>query len=199
MSNRCYLVGTDAPTIYPSFVNKPFEPEKDTYLASAGCVPLAWLLLFRPGDLVTAAFEPEGEKIEVTAPIVRKEKAIANLSEARAWVDPLFVANGGLGYHLDLFVEHLAGSDHQHLTMEIEEIEALHDDGEVLGHLRACLTALEARDPRVKEELVWLSTVLVERRFVTLEDAQEGRAEKEDQWNFFRLLGEGWEREAAWD
>ena len=199
MSNRCYLVGTNAPTIYPSFVNKPFEPEKDTYLASAGCIPLAWLLMFRPSDLVTATFEPEGEKIEVTAPIVRKAQAVDNLAAARSWVDPLFAANGGLGYHLDLFVEHLAGSDHQHITMEIEEIQALHRDGEVLDHLRACLAALEARDPSVKDELLWLSTVLAERRFVTLADAEEGRAEQEDRWNFFRLLGEGWGREAAWD
>jgi hypothetical protein len=200
MSNRCYLVGTDERAIYPSFVfAKTFRPENDTYLASAGCIPLAWLLLFSQDDLVTKTLTPEGGAVTVTAPIAEREPALARLAARGPWVSGLFEANGGLAHHFELFTDHVRGGDHHFLTIELEEISGLHPEGEVEARLRRCLAALDARDVAVKDELVWLSTVMIERRFVTLEDAHAGRAERQDQWNYFRIMGEGWSRPAQWD
>ena len=56
---------------------------------------------------------------------------------------------------------------------------------------------LDRRAPEVRERLASLSTVLLDQRFVTLEDAP--RAARPEQWNFFRLLGEGWGKPTPWD
>jgi len=201
MSNRCYLVGSRERLIYPSFVYaQTFKPKEDTYLASSGCIPLAWLLLFRTQDFLTRTFEPpQGVAVTVTAPAVSRGEALERFAARRAWVSELFAANGGLDFHLGVFLEHLEKGDHDFLTMEIEEIEGLHAEGEVQRRLTACLDALDARNPAAKGELVELSTVMADRHFFSPAEAEAGGATKEDMWNFYRILGESWGRRADWD
>ncbi len=197
MSNRCYLAGATERTIYPSFVHaETFDPKVDTYLASAGCVPLAWLLLFRSIDLDTQTFTlADGDTLTVTAPVAARSAAIEILAARSGWVSELFAANGGLSHHLGLFRQELEAGTHGYLTIEMEEIEVLHKSGEVQRQLRACLDALDGRSSSATESLVWLSTVLAERPFHTLDQASA----KEDVWNFCRILGEGWLRRAVWE
>jgi hypothetical protein len=191
------LAGATERTIYPSFVHATtYDPKVDTYLASAGCIPLAWLLLFRRGDLETRTFTlADRTTVTVTAPVTARGAAIENLASRSVWVSELFAANGGLSHHLGLFREQLDAGTHGYFTVEMQEIEVLHEEGEVQRQLDACLDALDRRSASAKEGLVWLSTLLARPRFLTLDDASE----HEDLCNFYRILGEGWLRRAMWD
>jgi hypothetical protein len=195
MANRGYLAGTNERIIYPSF-GDGYDAEVDTYLTTAGCIPLAWLLLFRTVDLETSEFTLEdGSTLTATAPVTSRTAAIHTLTSRTAWVSELFKANGGLSHHLGLFRQHLDSGPHDFLTIEMDEIEWLHEEDEVQRQLGACLDALDRRLPSVKESLVWLSTILVDRQFRTPDDASAD----EDRWNYYRILGGGFLRPAPWD
>ncbi|MBL8622886.1 MAG: hypothetical protein JNK64_16335 [Myxococcales bacterium] len=198
MSNRAYLTVTPWARIYPSFGDLAYQADAHTALASAGCVPLTWLALFSSADLTSQTF-PRKPPVTVEAPLAPTADAVARLRARRAWLQALFTDRGPIGYHIDLLLAHLATYDGAWISIELEEIAALHRDAAAWHQqLRAALTALDREDADAARPLLAeISTVMLDRRFVTLADAPA--ATREEQWNFFRLLGEGWARAAAWD
>jgi len=200
VSNRCYLTCTDSTQIYPAAGDLPdFDPEVHTVLSSAGCVPLLWLCLFSERDLQGRKIAIEAEEpIQAEAPIALRSSALALLEGRRDFLCELFADNGGLTHHLDMFSSRLSAYPGSYLSIEYDEIGWLYAAPEEFAALvRLTLAQLDAGSPSAKEGLVELSTLMIERRFVTLDEAPN--ADQEDAWNYFRILGEGYIRNAPWD
>ena len=195
MANRAYLAVSDVRRIYPAFQNPTFSTKENWVLCSAGCVPLLWLALFEEIDLVTETFRSDQGPVVATAPLATRGQAVARLAQRRSLLNSLFEEEGGLDHHLGLFSSYLSSLRGAYVTMEVEEIACLHPDGEFDALLRNCLIGLSTGIPLVKDALVTLSTVIPDRRFITLEDARKGVYEQEDMWNYFRIMGEHYLRE----
>jgi hypothetical protein len=201
MSNRCYLTITPYERIYPSAGDLAFELEQHTALASAGCVPLLWLAAFSASDLCTQTVPPargRSEALTLEAPLAKRSDALARLEERRSWLVGLYADRGDLTHHLDLLLEHLRTYDGMWISIELEEIAVLHRDPAAwYAELRRCLELLDRRDDSVRAPLAALSTVMLDERIVALGAAS--KATRKEQWNFFRVLGEGWGRPSPWD
>mgnify|MGYP003379956491 CR=1 FL=1 len=198
MSNRCYLTVTPWPRIYPSFGDLEYDADRHTALASAGCVPMLWLPLFAPADLVEHTFTTDDGPVVAVAPLARTEDAVARLRAHRPWLEASFADRGPLGHHVDLLLRHLEGHDGAWISIELAEISALDPDPSAWhARLRDVLARIGRADPAAARALAALATVMLEQRFITLDQAPT--ATPEERWNFFRLLGEGWRRPAAWE
>jgi hypothetical protein len=167
-------------------------------LASAGCIPLLWLPLFSETDLVAATFHDRKGSIEALAPLAEREAAISCLKSRGAMLNRWFAGSGGLTHHLELFLRYLEQQPGKYATLQVDEIQCLYPEGQFNELLQGCLRSLDAADPEAREYLVELSTVMPERRFITLADANAGACEPEDRWNFFRILGEGYLQAPPW-
>lgn len=135
--------------------------------------------------------------LDLAAPCVPCADAWARLQARRAFANRLFTDNGGLDWHLDAFAAYLNGLPPQaYLSLDILELQYLEHDFERLPRqLAEVVTQLAAQDAAVKDGLLALSTVMTERRFLPWPEAD--RAEAEDRWNMYRLLGDA-PRPAPW-
>jgi len=194
VSNRCYLTTSDVERIYPGFQNPAFDEAESWVLCSAECVPLLWLPLFGDGDLATARFTTEEGEIDATAPLAKRVDAIEHLRGCAPFLDRLFADNGCIGGHLSLFVSFLSRCKGEYVTLQLDEIARLYPtEAEFDNLLRQCLAGIRYRRPNVREDIIALSTVMPERRFVPYEQlAVQGH--QEDWWNFFRIMGESYLR-----
>jgi len=201
MSNNTFLCGSDYKIIYPAFSQKIkyseiYNSDEQTYLESAGCIPLLWILLFKSEDFVTETFITEEGNVTVSAPVVEREIAISRIRKDEEFVKSLFNDNGNLSYYIDLFVNHLESNPKfKYISLELQEIEWLYEEGYILELLKTTLNQLNNHDIKGKEGLIELTTVLIDREFRKLTD--EGN-EIQDFWNFFRIMGDGFIRETEW-
>jgi hypothetical protein len=199
MANWAYLTVTDEPRIYPGFQNPLFDDAKSWILASAGCVPLLWLALFAESDLVQHEFSDRRGAILAFAPVAPRLMAVARLRVRAGFLNALFAANGGVAHHLDLFSDYVAKQDGRYITIQVDEIECLYEAGVFNQLLRAALRGLDASDPGAGNTLVQLSTIILERRFVTLAEANAGAYDPQDMSNYFRITGEGYVQTPPWE
>ncbi|RRR98584.1 hypothetical protein [Glycomyces terrestris] len=65
MPNSSYLCATGLRTLYPSTTDAGFAPATGVVAYDVRCVPLLWLALFRPADLVTQTIVVEDDPDEV--------------------------------------------------------------------------------------------------------------------------------------
>lgn len=198
MSNRSYLTTTNTGKIYPGFQNPAFNSEQDWILISGGCIPLLWLALFSDSDLTTREFVLQGKPYSATAPITERLLAINRLNERGVFLNQLFGASGSLEHHLSLFGDYLASCSGKFLTLECEEIACEYSAGQFDMWLRQCLLGLRLLDPGVRENLIRLSTVMSDRRFLTLAELTSRKAPKEDWWNYYRIMGDAYLRPVPW-
>jgi hypothetical protein len=199
VANWAYLTVSDEPRIYPGFQNPSFDPDESWVLCSAGCVPLLWLPLFSEQNLVSMEFSDKDGPIPALAPVTTLADGLRRLDELSPFMSELFRENGGVAHHVGLFSQYMAAQRGRHVTIQIDEIECLHGEGAFRDTLRLALRGLDTRDPEVLDSLAQLSTVMLDRRFVTLADARAGTYAPEDAQNFFRILGEGYTRQAPWE
>ncbi|GAA1695707.1 hypothetical protein GCM10009830_49540 [Glycomyces endophyticus] len=171
MPNSSYLCATDQRTLYPSTTDKGFVPDTDVVAYDVRCVPLLWLALFRPADLVAQTiviepdpdavyyeFGPDGDFVEVetpaeeavdqvveaVAPLVGKDLALARLDAAVPVLNRLFAGEGPLDEHAAMLRRAVADAPGAYLTIELDEIEGLWEPGTFQPALRAALASLEA-------------------------------------------------------
>jgi len=198
MSNRAYLTVTDHERIYPAFGDLAFNPKQNVALACDGCVPLLWLALFSAGDLRSHTFMLEGQSIEAVAPLAERLTALARLRSRATFLNGLFEEQGGVQAFLDLLGQHLEQTGGKFISIELEEIEALHANFDIADVLKVALTRLDAEDPACLDLLIPLSTVLEDRPFLPPASAARS-GEPEDLWNVYRLIGSGWLLPTPWD
>lgn len=192
MSNKAYLYSGSAPLIYPYWHAEARGGGENHCIGFVdGCIPLLWLLLFAPEDMRTETLSDDhGRAWTLSAPCAPCADALARLQARRAFANRLFADNGGLDWHIDAFAAYLNSLPPQtHLSLDILELQYLAHDFERLPRQLAGVAAqLAAQDAAVKNGLLALSTVLADRRF--LPGSEACRAEAEDRWNLYRLLGD---------
>lgn len=197
MANRSYLCCTDYESIYPSAVLPGYSPAISTIASDVYCVPLLWPALFRAEDFTVQAFESDEGEFEACAPVAEKQRALANLAEARKWYADAFSELGALDEHFDLFERAVREAPGQYVTIELEEIAVLYDtedaEGEFYERFEAVLAALdEPPDEDAATELLGLATYREARPFPSARLALDNSSEHEDDhWNHCRIFGAG--------
>ena len=203
MSNRCYLSASEHTGIYPSFSLPEFDTETQWIACGEGCLPLIWIPMFSADDLVTETFSTGGQTLTETAPVVKRETGIERLISRRNFLNTIFERNGGVDHHIDMFTHHVKSVDCTYLSVELQEMTWLYEDGEFQELLQDCLSGLDSGNPSVRDALVTLSTIMLgtllnRRRFLTLADFESGDHKQKDMWNYFRIMGDSYIRDVPW-
>ncbi|MEV3936598.1 hypothetical protein AB0K52_11545 [Glycomyces sp. NPDC049804] len=228
MPNSSYLCTTDAESLYPSTTVADFEPSTHVVACDARCVPLLWLAMFRAADIRTqtivieadpdeVSFEfdvatgdfveiegedEEDEVVEAVAPLVAKERALAQLDAAVPVLNRLFEAEGPLDDHAAMLRQAVAAAPGRFITIELDEIDALWEEGTFQPALRTALSAMDASADRAAEraDLVEIAQLRAGRAFPPARFLLDGRdAADDDFWNFVRLLGTAFSAAVPWE
>jgi hypothetical protein len=173
MANRTYLFVGDHDGINPGW--RPGIPglEQQVLAEDVYCVPLLWLAMFRPADLVTTTFPPDDPDdddegpIEATAPLAPKERALAQLDAALPALREIFDGAGRLDDHAALLRQCVQSMPGRFVTIELYEIAVLIDEETFYRDLRDALDGLDAP--------------------------------VDDWWNHSRLLGVSYLRPVPWE
>ncbi|MBD0710905.1 MULTISPECIES: hypothetical protein [unclassified Streptomyces] len=209
MANSSYLCSSDEASLYPSGFVEGFDPATGVVAHDVSGIPLLWLAMFRPADLVTGTFtvDPDdtddGEGVVVaTAPLAAKDRALTRLDAALPVLNRLFAAEGAVDAHAALLRQAIEKAPGAHVTIELEEIEGLWEEGAFQPALRAALACLDGEtDPAAdRARLISLSGLRPGRPFPSarlLVDDLE--AEDDDYWNLVRLLGASLVAEVPWE
>jgi hypothetical protein len=193
--------------IYPSVADPSYDPDTDTIATDVEAVPLLWLALFRPGDLLAQtihleADEDEGEDaedIDVEAPVASRNDALRALEGAVPVLNALFEPEGSLDAYAKYLARAVADAPGEFVTIEMSEISSLYSsDEEFFSLLREALAVMAgARPPGARDLLVRLANLRPGRRFPPADMLLTGQsAEDDDFWNHCRILGAG-EREGG--
>ncbi|RGC69107.1 hypothetical protein C5N14_10100 [Micromonospora sp. MW-13] len=204
MANRCYLFVTDHEGICPDWADVPDIARQ--VLAEDVCgVPLLWLAMFRPGDLVTATFPADfddEEDVTVTAPLAPKQRALDQLDAALPVLARVFADEGPLDGHAALLRAGVAAMPGAFVTVNPYEIAVLDDERAWYDNLRAGLAGLDRpggpqADRRCLADLAQLRPGRPFPPARLLLDQLD--ATDDDWWNHTRLLGSGFGRPAPWE
>jgi hypothetical protein len=125
VANWAYLCATNRKVIYPSYGDRPYQASKQTVASETYCIPLLWLGLFRPADLVKRTFRQEGQKIVAEAPLCARMRAIRQFDAAWPYLEDMFHECGPLEEHAALFRKALVPLRYRYLTIELEEIACM--------------------------------------------------------------------------
>jgi hypothetical protein len=125
VANWSYLCATNRKVIYPSYGDRPYDSRKQTVASVVNCVPLLWLGLFRPADLVRRTFIQEGRPFVAEAPLCARSKAIRQFRAAVPHLEDMFHECGPLDGFAELFLKGLEPLNYRYLTIELEEIECM--------------------------------------------------------------------------
>ena len=196
MANRSYLFASDEHAAVP----------KDLEILANGawCVPLLWLPMFVPEDLVRAK-EPtaDGGFIEMLTPIATVAKAIEQIHDAVPYLNALFRPEGALDKHVALIEDLLDGVGHEYVGIELSEIAGTIDVKSFNAKLVEVLTHLASGEPRPEARalLAELSGVRLERRFLdpAVFKTPKNKATDDEAWNHGMLLGGSYARAVPWE
>ncbi|GAB3990393.1 hypothetical protein GCM10029978_118160 [Actinoallomurus acanthiterrae] len=207
MANRSYLLVGDYDGINPGWQGDIPGLQDQVLAEDVYCVPLLWLAMFRPADLVTATFSPEDEDdedgpIEATAPLAPKERALAQLDAALPALHRIFDGAGRLDDYAALLKEGVASMPGRSVTIELYEIAVLIDDERFYRDLRTALGSLDQPGDLAADRarLTDLAQLREGRPFPPARMLLDGLdAPADDEWNHTRLLGVGFLRPVPWE
>jgi len=228
MPNSSYLCTADRDTLYPSTTMEGFAPATDVVAYDVRCVPLLWLALFRPADLRTQTivieadpdavyaefdevtgdfveledYEEEDEIVTAVAPLVAKDRALAQLDAALPVLNRLFAPEGPLDDHAAMLRRAVAAAPGRFVTVELDEIEGLWEAGTFQPALRAALAGFDASADAAAERanLIDIAQLRAGRPFpparMLLADHEPV---DDDYWNLSRLLGASFSGAVPWE
>jgi len=199
MCECCYLTNADINRIYPSFNNKDYDPEQDTVLLAAEYIPILWIVMFKEEDLQTETFRLDNFTYTLTAPVACKQKILQTLAQRQKIIKKYFKTNGNTDQYFKLFNEHINKFEHKYFSIELEAIASLYPKNQFQKLLQNTLKLLDQNNDKAKQNLIKLSEILPEHKFITLEQVDSGIFSDEEQLNFFRILGESLDESAPWE
>jgi hypothetical protein len=167
VANWSYLCATNRKVVYPSYGDRPYVARKQTIASETYCIPLLWLALFRPADLVQRTFTQDGQRLVAEAPLCARTRAIGQLNAAVPYLEELFFDCGPLDEFAALFRKALKPLRYRYLTIELEEIACMaRSRQEFYDTLRAALTGIGSDySTGARERFVYLAQLFKLRRF----------------------------------
>jgi hypothetical protein len=226
MPNSSYLCTSDQESLYPSTTVEGFEPATDVVAYDVRCVPLLWLALFRPADLRTQTilieadpdavyaefdeatgdfvefedYEEEDEIVEAVAPLVTKDKALAQLDAALPVLNRLFETEGPLDDHAAMLRQAVAAAPGSFITIELDEIEGLWEEGTFQPALRAALAGFDGSAVADRANLIEIAQLRAGRPFPPARMLLADHEPVDDEyWNLSRLLGASFSASVPWE
>lgn len=228
MPNSSYLCTADRETLYPSTTVEGFAAATDVVAYDVRCVPLLWLALFRPADLRTQTIvieadpdavyaefdeatgefvevedhEEEDEVVEAVAPLVGKDRALAQLDAALPVLNRLFEPEGPLDDHAAMLRHAVAAAPGRFITIELDEIEGLWEEGTFQPAVRAALACFDGSTDAESERanLIEIAQLRAGRPFpparLLLADHEPV---DDDYWNLSRLFGASFSAPVPWE
>lgn len=146
VSNRCFLVASNAKTIYPSFAEEGYNSRDQLIASDVNDIPLLWLALFREADLRKQTFNVGGDRVDAMAPLCLKEKALEQLQLAIPHLQHAFPALGSLEAYAAMMHAAIKPFRQRFLSIELEEIGAKYPSVEEFNHiLTLALRGFDAR------------------------------------------------------
>ena len=194
MANYAYLCATNLATTYPSFVEEHYDSDVQTIACDVYCIPLVWMALFRPQDLLQKEFSVDGVDVSTEAPCVERAVALRQLREALPFMNEVFSEEGPLDAYFDLFEQAVRAVDAKFLTVQLDEIACLYpSEQEFYDKLRQALAhiaqqAVDGAKPLFAE----IANIRLDRPFPSARLILDDLAgEAGDFWNHCRILGAG--------
>ena len=194
MANYAYLCATDLASTYPSFVDEDYDSDVQTVACDVYCIPLVWLALFRPQDLLQKVFSVDGVDVPTEAPLVERTVALRQLRAALPYMNEVFSSEGPLDAYFDLFEQAVLEVDAKYLTVQLDEIACLYPSeqafydkfGQALSHIDQQMVA------GAKPLFAEIANIRLGRPFPAARLILDGMAgEADDFWNHCRILGAG--------
>jgi hypothetical protein len=203
MANRSYLCVSDVETLYPNIGDPNYDSTVQTVACDVYCVPLLWLALFRPADMLSQVFEVDGEQVTGTAPLAPKAIALGQLARAIPTLNRLFAAEGPLDEYADLLRTAVADAPGQFVTIEMEEIADLWTPSPQAFYRQFSLALGRFESSRSRaadrKRLVCISKLRPGIPFPPARCFLEGiEVSSDDCWNHCRLIGASWYRPVPW-
>ncbi len=195
MPNRSYLCFVDKPSLHWA---------KSRILAmDARAVPLLWLALFRPRDVLREDGPDEDSEPGLRfAPVAARDTALAQLDAAVPYLNRVFEDQGRLDDHAALFKKVFGRSRLRFVAIDLLEVAYTDDPEAYYQQLLAALTALEKERPpaAARTALLALAPLRLRKKFpparCLLDDS---RITRDDEWNMARLFGTEWEDPVPWE
>ncbi|MES2789203.1 MAG: hypothetical protein V4719_06240 [Planctomycetota bacterium] len=197
MSNCSYLCATNVEDTYPSFSDESYDPDVQTIACDVWCVPLLWMALFRPNNIVRKTFTVDGDDIVTEAPIVARTLAIRQLVEAVPYFNKLFAAEGRLDEYAEFLQQALESVDYEYVTIELHEIACLADSEQnFYDSFREALAAIGTDETsgakvRFSEIAAFRDLTKFPPARLLLDEAGDPEPTDDDFWNHCRVCGAG--------
>lgn len=207
MANRSFLFVGDHEGINPGWESDIPDIQQKVLAEDVYCVPLLWLAMFRPADLVTTTFPPEDDDddegpVEATAPLAPKERALVQLDAALPALHSIFNGAGRLDEHAALLRQGVESMPGRFVTIELYEIAVMIDEEKYYRDLRNALGSLDKPGNLAADRarLTDLAQLREERPFPPARLVIDGLdAPDDDWWNHTRLLGASFLRPVPWE
>jgi hypothetical protein len=166
-------------------------------------VPLLWLALFRPRDVVCdsgpGSDRQSGPRF---APVADRKIALAQLDDAVPYLNKVFKDQGPLDEHAALFRKVFGRPPLRFVRIDLLEVAYAEDPQAYYQQLVAALQALENKPPPAvaRKALLALTHLRLKKKFPPARCYLEQRKmTKDDDWNMARLLGTEWEEPVPWE
>ncbi|MGI1677610.1 MAG: hypothetical protein K6L75_02680 [Cellvibrionaceae bacterium] len=198
-----HLIGSNK--LEPAFGSESGESEsldfENWLLAAGNAIPLFWFFIFKSSDLKFHPINHDEEEAgsweaPLNIPSTESKLAAKNLKENLPLLDEWFGEKGSLQYHVELFSNWLESIPYKYVTLDWYEPLAEGEEESVF--YEECITRIENKDISIRSKLIEESTIDPSVRFITLDEAKEGKFTSEEQHNFFFLLGDGDYHQPPW-
>ena len=222
MANRTYLCSSPSELIYPSFSQEGYDAEAQTIATDVYCIPLLWMAAFRPEDIKEHTFSVDGQEIPAWAPLAKKTKALGQLKETEQYINEQFKNQGSLSEHIQLLAKAIEEAPHPYITIELEEIEALHEEGLFRDVFTECLIGFRDKDsysgpelpvtgmkkffgakPQKASHIGQLLDITAIKSHIKIPNAmafkQNEKMSEDEVWNLVRVLGVGHIKSVPWE
>jgi hypothetical protein len=204
MPNKAWLTTAATRRTFPRLQETGYDAERHTIVGAGWGIPLLWLPLFRPADLLIEDVTVErGRTYRDPAPVVETAVALTRLTASVAQLNGVFGTQGPLDRHAELLSEAIASTHRPFVTLEPEEIAWMGEPKQFYERLTLALGYFDGPDtPRGREDLLYLTPTVNEPDLPFpvphgFFDRDDYDAEEAQLMHF--LLGEAWLRPLSWD
>lgn len=204
MPNKVWLTTAATRITFPRLQEPGYKPELHTVAGAAWGIPLLWLPLFRPCDLLVEDVTVEGGRVyRDPVPVVDTTLALTRLADSVVRLNAVFRKQGPLNRHATLLAQAIESTGRPFVTLEPEAVAWMDDAKAFYERLKRSLAYFERPDtPRGRQDLMQLTPTVSEEDMPfpapdAFFDRKDFEVEEAEMIHF--LLGEAWLRPLPWD